>query len=158
MTNNWEVLGEVPQSLQRTTAKSQRGPSSRQMRSQAALEWSVVAELVLVNEVAAVESDCATKLSLYKRWKIITENCAAQDVPGTSASARGSGTRCSRTTARSTNSSPFAPWKRRRIGRYKARGGLHRSFIRELFATIGIFRGCKNQPEPEQEMSNWIVT
>lgn len=53
---------------------------SRRTRSQVAPDWTVTESLILVNEIAAVESDCSKTLSSYQQWKIIAENCAVLDV------------------------------------------------------------------------------
>lgn len=58
-----------------------RVSGSRCTRSQVAPDWTVKDVLILVNEIAAVESDCSNALSTYQRWKIISENCTALDVP-----------------------------------------------------------------------------
>ncbi|XP_031255061.1 uncharacterized protein LOC116113053 [Pistacia vera] len=57
---------------------------SRCMRSQVGPEWSLKEALILVNEIAAVEADCLKALSSYQKWKIISENCTALDVPRSS--------------------------------------------------------------------------
>lgn len=53
---------------------------ARRTRSQAAPGWSPTDALILVNEIAAVEADCSNALASFQKWKIIAENCAAQDV------------------------------------------------------------------------------
>lgn len=58
-----------------------RVSGSRCTRSQVAPDWTVEDMLILVNEIAAVEADCSNALSTYQRWKIISENCTALDVP-----------------------------------------------------------------------------
>lgn len=62
----------------------QAGTGSRCMRSQVAPEWTLKEALILVNEIAAVEADCLKALSSYQKWKIISENCTALDVPRSS--------------------------------------------------------------------------
>lgn len=56
---------------------------SRCTRSQVGPDWSAKEALILVNEIAAVEADCSKALSSYQKWKIISENCTALDVPRT---------------------------------------------------------------------------
>ncbi|GAB4854095.1 hypothetical protein Ancab_022678 [Ancistrocladus abbreviatus] len=53
---------------------------SRRTRSQVAPEWSVQDALILINEISAVEGDCAKALSSYQKWTIIAENCTALEV------------------------------------------------------------------------------
>ncbi|KAK2659645.1 hypothetical protein Ddye_006178 [Dipteronia dyeriana] len=60
------------------------GSGSRCTRSQLGPDWTVKDSLILVNEIAAVEADCLKALSTYQKWKIISENCTALDVPRTS--------------------------------------------------------------------------
>lgn len=64
--------------------QSHRPSGSRRTRSQLESEWTVTGALILVNEVAAVEADCLKALSTYQKWKIIAENCTAQEVVRTS--------------------------------------------------------------------------
>ncbi|XP_076916682.1 uncharacterized protein LOC143576489 [Bidens hawaiensis] len=49
-------------------------------RSKAAPDWTVEESLTLVNEVAAIESDCGATLSSFQKWKIIVQNCNALGV------------------------------------------------------------------------------
>lgn len=56
---------------------------SRRMRSQAAPEWSVEGELILVNEIAVVQADFSNSLSSYQMWSMIAETCTALDKPRT---------------------------------------------------------------------------
>ncbi|KAH7573937.1 hypothetical protein JRO89_XS03G0229300 [Xanthoceras sorbifolium] len=60
------------------------GSGSRCMRSQVGPDWTVKESLILVNEIAAVDADCLKALSTYQKWKIISENCTALDVPRSS--------------------------------------------------------------------------
>ncbi|XP_010432883.1 PREDICTED: trihelix transcription factor ASR3 [Camelina sativa] len=53
---------------------------SRRLRSQVAPDWTVKDCLILVNEIAAVESDCSNALSSFQKWTMISENCNALDV------------------------------------------------------------------------------
>ena len=137
-------------------AQSQRGPSSRRTRSQAAPEWSAVAELVLVNEIAAVESDCATELSSYQKWKIIAENCAAQDVPRTLSQCRRKWDSLLEDYRRVQK---FESLRSRKASAYwslqserREKLGLPRSFDRALFAAIGdLLRARENRPESEPD-------
>ncbi|KAK1549464.1 hypothetical protein Q3G72_002521 [Acer saccharum] len=64
--------------------KMEGGSGSRCTRSQLGPDWTVKDSLILVNEIAAVEADCLKALSTYQKWKIISENCTALDVPRTS--------------------------------------------------------------------------
>lgn len=64
--------------------RSQCGSSSRRStRSQVAPDWNPTDELLLVNEIAAVEADCLKALSSFQKWKIISQNCSALGVPRT---------------------------------------------------------------------------
>lgn len=54
--------------------------ATRRTRSQVAPDWTHTQTLILVNEIAAVESDCLDDLSYHQKWKIISNNCAALDV------------------------------------------------------------------------------
>ncbi|CAI8605791.1 unnamed protein product [Vicia faba] len=62
------------------TENALNGVDNRRTRSQAAPEWTVTEQLILVNEIAAVEADWSVQLSSYQQWDIISENCAALDV------------------------------------------------------------------------------
>ncbi|XP_013625517.1 PREDICTED: uncharacterized protein LOC106331665 isoform X1 [Brassica oleracea var. oleracea] len=53
---------------------------SRRTRSQVAPEWTLKDCLILVNEIAAVESDCSNALSSFQKWTMISDNCNALDV------------------------------------------------------------------------------
>ncbi|CAH8388317.1 unnamed protein product [Eruca vesicaria subsp. sativa] len=53
---------------------------SRRTRSQVAPDWTLKDCLILVNEIAAVESDCSNALSSFQKWTIISQNCNALDV------------------------------------------------------------------------------
>ncbi|CAN8229824.1 unnamed protein product [Cochlearia groenlandica] len=52
----------------------------RRTRSQVAPDWTVKDCLILVNEIAAVESDCSNALSSFQKWTMISDNCKALDV------------------------------------------------------------------------------
>ncbi|KAF6148823.1 hypothetical protein GIB67_014194 [Kingdonia uniflora] len=54
---------------------------SRRTRSQAPSDWSVQEMLLLVSEVAEIESDFMKTLSSHQKWKIISDNCAGVGVP-----------------------------------------------------------------------------
>nr|VDD05004.1 unnamed protein product [Brassica rapa] len=53
---------------------------SRRTRSQVAPDWTLKDCLILVNEIAAVESDCSNALSSFQKWTMISDNCNALDV------------------------------------------------------------------------------
>ncbi|KAL0798237.1 hypothetical protein Bca101_053411 [Brassica carinata] len=53
---------------------------SRRTRSQVAPDWTLEDSLILVNEIAAVESDCSNALSSFQKWTMISDNCNALDV------------------------------------------------------------------------------
>ncbi|KAM1611597.1 hypothetical protein ACFX1Z_000368 [Malus domestica] len=55
----------------------------RSTRSQAAPNWNPTDELILVNEVAAIEGNCLKALSSFQKWKIIAHNCSALGVSRT---------------------------------------------------------------------------
>nr|XP_010913796.1 trihelix transcription factor ASR3 [Elaeis guineensis] len=72
---------ESPSKLEITTYNSPQTPSSsRFTRSQAAPDWTTHEMLVLVSEIAAVDEDWVKALSLYQKWKMISDNCMAFDV------------------------------------------------------------------------------
>ncbi|XVE71408.1 hypothetical protein DITRI_Ditri10aG0147800 [Diplodiscus trichospermus] len=56
----------------------------RRTRSQASPHWVAQHLLILVNEIAAIETDCSNALSSFQKWKIIVENCNALGVPHSS--------------------------------------------------------------------------
>ncbi|KAJ0247434.1 Uncharacterized protein HA466_0168420 [Hirschfeldia incana] len=53
---------------------------SRRTRSQVAPDWTLKDCLTLVNEIAAIESDCSNALSSFQKWTMISDNCNALDV------------------------------------------------------------------------------
>ncbi|XP_018449798.1 trihelix transcription factor ASR3 [Raphanus sativus] len=53
---------------------------SRRTRSQVAPDWTLEDCLILVNEIAAIESDCSNALSSFQKWTMISDNCNALDV------------------------------------------------------------------------------
>ncbi|ERN12567.1 hypothetical protein AMTRI_Chr01g136460 [Amborella trichopoda] len=52
---------------------------SRYTRSRAAPEWTLTEMLILVREVCSAEEECLG-LSVYQKWKIVSENCGVLDV------------------------------------------------------------------------------
>ncbi|GAB2276082.1 hypothetical protein Dimus_010821, partial [Dionaea muscipula] len=72
----------IRKGMEQDEARHSNGSASgsRRTRSQVAPEWTVQDSLVLVNEIAAVEGDCANVLSSYQKWAIIAENCTALEV------------------------------------------------------------------------------
>lgn len=63
-----------------STKREDYTSAARRTRSQVAPDWTHTQTLILVNEIAAVESDCLDALSYYQKWKIIADNFAALDV------------------------------------------------------------------------------
>ena len=128
--------------------------SQRRTRSQAAPEWTEVEELVLVNEVAAVEADFQTELSSFQKWKIIAENCAAQDVArGLSQYSRKWDSLLDdycRVAEFESSPSKTSYWS---LGSHRReRLGLPVNFSNEVFSAIrSLLRARENQPESEPE-------
>ncbi|KAK8954318.1 hypothetical protein KSP39_PZI001640 [Platanthera zijinensis] len=62
------------------TQSSQNPPSSRRTRSQAAPDWTMQEELILISEIAAIDEDWIKELSSYQRWKMVSDSCMAMSV------------------------------------------------------------------------------